>query len=119
MFTICWNSNEQCFEAEIKGKTLTVYPELIGYADRRASLKFNYDHVDYTWQYLDGYVRITVGGSTRRKPVDFPAVPRYLIPDLDYYERDQVSDVLVAALHKSRCKYTCTLAGSICRKEPE
>lgn len=119
MLNIYWNPDEQYFEAEIGGKMLTVWPELTGYADGRAAIKFNYDHVDYAWSYVDGRECVTVGGSTRRRYEDYPAAPRYLIPDLDYHERDQLCDVLVAGINKGRSKYMCLAGGVLCRRSYE
>lgn len=119
MLDMNWNPDGQYFEAEIGGKTLTVWPELTGYADGRAAVRFNYDHVDYAWSYVDGVTRTTVAGVTRRRYEDYPAVPRYIIPGLDYHERDMLSDVLVAGVNKGRSKYMCLLGGSLCRRAYE
>lgn len=119
MLDIYWNNDGQYFEATIKGKTLTVWPELTGYADGRAAVKFNYDHVDYAWSYVDGCERVTVAGVTRRMYDDYPSAPRHLIPGLDYRERDQLCDVLVAGINKGRSKYMCLAGGVLCRRSYE
>lgn len=115
MFNIYWNSNRQCFETEINDKLLTVYPEMVGYTDQRASIKFNYDHTDYEWSFVDGNEKLFINGNRKynRHDQEYVHVPHWWIEELSRADRKILIEALASGINKGRSKYIADDLGYI------